>query len=339
MVVFTCIQIVTAQEKSRLKKISLVYSDHSPPDTSGAIFFKKEYLPKIQKELAGVGYELDVTFHHAESLYKYNDQVNVCEAGIIDITLFSLDYEINRAPLHEVIVMPLLGFNEFSATRVWFELQETIPEFGSELSPFKELFHFNALPRVFNMKIEARVPKDYKGLKIQCPTMVGEMFQSIGAFPIQQSPIDWKESLKNNLIDGIVTGITGIPLFDLQDAVKVHIMPSEDSFGLQGASIIMNREKFESFPPEVQKVLNDNVMWASMRMTEIEANNIPKNIKICKDRGNKFIYLTKKEMDEWYKVFIPLHEKWIKKIESMGLPGQKVYDEAKRLAIKYRNQK
>ena len=46
--------------------------------------------------------------------------------------------------------------------------------------------------------------------------------------------------------------------------------------------------------------------------------------------------LTPLEMKQWYVVIRPLHKKWIKKIEAMGLPGEKVFAEAKRLAEKYK---
>jgi TRAP-type transport system periplasmic protein len=339
IVILTCTQTTLSQSGSTLKKISLIYSDPSPPDTGGAIFLKQEYLPRVNKELAKIGYELDITFYHNGSLYKFADQIQACEAGLVDITLLSLDYELKRAPLHEIISIPLLGYNEYSATRIWFELQETIPEFGAELSEFKELFHFMALPTVFNMNRVARLPKDYKGLKIQSAGMVADMFRSIGANPIQQSPMDWHSSLKMNLIDGVITGITGIPMFNLQDVVKVHIQPTGDSLGLTGTSFIMSRKRFNSFPQEVQKIINDNVMWASMRMTEIEVKNIPKNEQLCRKLGNKFVTLTPEEMNAWYDVIRPLHKQWIKKMNDMGLPGEKVYNEAKRLAEKYRNKK
>jgi TRAP-type transport system periplasmic protein len=339
MAIFTCAQVTMAESGSGLKKISLTYSDPSPPDTGGAIFLKQEYLSRVNKELARIGYELDITFYHNGSLYKFADQIPACEAGLVDITLLSIDYELKRAPLHEIISIPLLGYNEYSATRIWFELQETIPEFGAELSKFKELFHFMALPTVFNINKVARLPKEFKGLKIQSAGMVADMFKSIGAVPIQQSPLDWHPSLKMNLIDGIATGITGIPMFNLQDVVKVHIQPAGDSLGLTGTSFIMGRKKFNSLPPGVQKVINDNAMWASMRMTEIEVKNIPKNEEICRKSGNKFITLTPEEMNAWYDVIRPLHKKWIEKMNDMGLPGEKVYNEAKRLAQKYSNKK
>ena len=336
MAVFVCVAVSTAQENSELKKISLTYSDFSPPTTAGIIFMKEEYLPRVQKELAKVGYELDITYHHAESLYKMDEQVQACKVGLVDITLFSIAYETARAPLHEILDMPLMGYEEYSATHIWFELQETIPEFGAELKDFKELMHFMAMPVAFNLNKVARVPADFKGLIIQSAGMPAEMLRAAGATPVEHSPNDWRTSLNMGLLDGIAVGITGISMYNLQDGVKVHIQPTGDSLGLIGTSFIMNRKKFESFPPEVQKIIDDQVLWASDRLTEIEVKNLPTSIEICRKAGNTIINLTSKEMEEWYDVVEPIHERWIRKMEAKGLPGEKVYKEAKRLSEKYR---
>ena len=52
--------------------------------------------------------------------------------------------------------------------------------------------------------------------------------------------------------------------------------------------INMNRKKFESFPPEVQKIIDDHVLWASNRMAEIEVKNIPESMNICREAGNTY---------------------------------------------------
>lgn len=334
--VFVCVQVPMAQENVELKKISLTYSDFSPPTTAGIIFMKEEYLPGVQNELAKIGYELEIIYHHAESLYKMDEQVQACKVGLVDITLFSIAYETARAPLHEILDMPLMGYNEYSATRIWFELQETIPEFGAELKDFKELMHFMAMPVAFNLNKVARVPADFQGLIMQSAGMPAEMLRAAGATPVEHSPNDWRTSLNMGILDGVAIGITGISMYNLQDVVKVHILPTGDSLGLIGTSFIMNRKKFESFPPEVQKIIDDQVQWASNRLTEIEVKNLPTSIDICRTAGNTIINLTSKEMEEWYDIVEPIHKRWVRKMEAKGLPGEKVYNEAKRLAEEYR---
>jgi TRAP-type C4-dicarboxylate transport system substrate-binding protein len=152
------------------------------------------------------------------------------------------------------------------------------------------------------------------------------------------APSEWLPSLEKGLIDGVAMGISGIPMYNLQDVVNYHIQPTGDSLGLNGTSFIMNRKKFESLPAGAQKVIEDSVMWASKRVTAIEMDNIPKQLEICRKAGNEIIALTRSEMMKWYVTIRPLHQQWIRKMEAMGLPGKKVYDEAKRLAEKYKTE-
>jgi len=55
-------QLSTAKDKTKIKKISLVCSDHTNPDIGGIACFKQENIPKVQKELAKIGYELDIKY-------------------------------------------------------------------------------------------------------------------------------------------------------------------------------------------------------------------------------------------------------------------------------------
>jgi hypothetical protein len=41
-------------------------------------------------------------------------------------------------------------------------------------------------------------------------------------------------------------------------------------------------------------------------------------------------------MKLWYTAMKPMQEKWVEEMEAKGLPGRKVFEEAKRLAIKYK---
>jgi len=50
------------------------------------------------------------------------------------------------------------------------------------------------------------------------------------------------------------------------------------------------------------------------------------------------IYLTPEEMELWHAAARPVNEKWVTDMESKGLPGRKVYNEARRLAKKYAEQ-
>lgn len=321
---------------AELKVITLKWSDYAPPTAGGNVFMKQEWVPRVNEQLAKLGYKLDITYYHAASLYKMQDQVQALEDGLIDFTTFVPSYEIARAPLHELLTFPLMGWDSHGGSRMWFDLQQTIPEFGAEFAKYKEMFHWLPMPGVLNANKVLRVPSDFKGLKVQSSGMMMDLFRSIGAVPIRQAPPDWYTSLERGLIDAISTGIAAVTMFKLQEVTKAHMLPSGDSFGHPAISVIMSRKKFESLPPEVQKVLDDQVRWASERMTTIDDAETPKSLDVCRKLGHTIVELTPDEMKLWYAAVNPVQEKWIEKMEAKKLPGRKVFEEAKRLSVNYK---
>ena len=297
---------------------------------------KKEWAPRINEQIEKIGYELDITYYHSSSLYKMRDQVQALEDGLIDFTTFVPSYEVARTPLHEMLSMPLMGWDCYGASRMWFELQETIPAFGAEFSKYKEIFHFMPMPGILNANRVLRVPADFKGVKMQASGKNGDMMRSIGAIPVTMPPPDWYTSLERGLIEAISLGIYGVTMFKLHEVVDVHIFPFDDSFGYPAMSVIMNRKKYESLHPGVQKAIDDNVMWASQRINEIDDAHNPEAEEICRKMGHTFVVLTPEEMKLWYDAFKPVQEDWIEEMEAKGLPGRKVVTEAKRLAEKYK---
>lgn len=324
---------VQAQSETKLKKIPLTWADHVPAMAGGNVFVQKQYFPRIQAQLAKVGYELDITFYHSASLFKMTEQVKACDQGMVDMTIAVLTYETDRAPLHEVLDFGFMGWDGKTINRVWSELNKNIPDFDQELSSsFFELFRFIPTPRYLHHNIEGgRVPADFKGVKIHSSGIAREMFKSIGAVPIRQSSSDWYTSLDRGLFDGVAVAFDMVHIMKLYEVLKYHIMYQGDSLGFTPVTHVMNRKKFESLPPEVQKVLEDNVEWASQAMLEDELTRLPIYMSGPKKKGNTFYDLTPEETAQWRAAFRPIHEQWIEKLENKGKPARKVYDEATRL--------
>jgi TRAP-type transport system periplasmic protein len=239
--------------------------------------------------------------------------------------------------LHMVLNLPMMGFTAHASTDTWFDLQDSIPEFGNEFSKYVELFHLSTAPSVFNMNEVKRVPADFKGLKVSATGVMADFFKSIGASPLRIDAPDWYSSMDRGMIDVLPLGSFIVSMWKLQEVAKVHVIPTGDALSWTCLSYIMNRKRFEKFPPEVQKVIKDNVRWASTEITEIDEGNRIRSEKMFEEVGNKVIRLTPDEMKLWHEAASPIHDKWIKEMEGKGLPGKKVYEEAKTLIEKYSN--
>ena len=336
--VFVAVQItaVHAASEVKLQKIPLTYADHIPAMSGGNVFIKNQYLPRIQEQLAKIGYELEITFYHAGSLFKYTDQVPGCERGLVDMTVAVMSYELGRAPLHEVMDFGFMGWDALAMNRVWTDLNESIPEFRAELAGFKQLFRFIPTPRLLHHNIAgAKVPEDFKGKKIHASGMGAELFKSIGAVPIRQNPGEWYTSLDRGLFEGISVAFDMVGIMKLFEVLKNHVAYYGDGLGHTPVTHIMNLKKFESLPPGVQKVLEDNMLWASEAMTLDEFSRLPSYQEGAKKKGNNFIQLTPEETEKWRAAVKPVHEKWVEDMEKRGLPGRKVFEEAQKLSKKY----
>ena len=326
-----------AETKPKLKIIPLTWADHIPAQAGGNIFVMKQYFPRIQAQLAEIGYELDITFYHAASLFPMTEQATACAQGLVDMTIVILPYETGWAPLHEVLDFGFMGWDGQMLNRVWSELNKNIPEFDKELSsPFFELFRFIPTPRYLHHNREgAKVPADFKGVKLQSSGIAREMFKSIGAVPIRQSSSDWYTSLDRGLFDGVAVAFDMVHIMKLYEVLQYHILFRGDSLGFTPVTHVINRKKFESLPRGVQKVLEDNVEWASEAMLEDELTRLPMYMSGPKKKGNTFYDLTPEDTAKWREAFMPIHQQWIQRLEKEGEPAKKVYEEATRLIKEY----
>lgn len=336
------VQVSTVQAQTpgkELKKIKVIYSDHIPANSGGNVFIKKQYIPRIQEQLAKVGYELDITWYHAGTLYKSTDQVGACEQGLIDMTVAMISYEVARFPLHEILDFGFMGWDGLTMIKIWGDLDATFPEFKAEMAPFKEFIRFAPTPRWLHHNIQgARVPEDFKGKKMHASGMGGEVFKAIGAVPIRQNPGDWYTSLDRGLFDGISVAFDMVGMMKLFEVLKTHMTFQDDGFGFTPCSHLINRKKFESWPKEVQKVFEDNLTWASEAMSKDEWSRLPGYQEGAKKKGNQFVQLTAAETEKWRAAVKPVHEKWVNGMEAKGKPARKVYNEAMRLSKKYESQ-
>jgi TRAP-type transport system periplasmic protein len=191
------------------------------------------------------------------------------------------------------------------------------------------------IPTVFNANKAVRVPADFKGLKVSATGMQADLFKSIGAIPLRLGPPDWYTSLERGLIEVMPLGIYSVLAFKLSEVTNTHIFPTGDSLGYTGMTYIMSRKKYESLPPGVQKVIDENVKPCSAEQTGIDEVNRMKAEETIKNMGHTMIYLNPQEMDQWYAAVKPIHEAWVEEMEAKGLPGRQVYNEAKRLSKLY----
>jgi TRAP-type C4-dicarboxylate transport system substrate-binding protein len=98
----------------------------------------------------------------------------------------------------------------------------------------------------------------------------------------------------------------------------------------------MNKNKFNSLPPDIQKIFLDNREFAQQDWLRMAIEETKMGRDAAAKRGGTFITLTPEEKKLWNDTLFPVREEWIKREEARGWPARAFMDEMLRLIKQYR---
>ena len=151
--------------------------------------------------------------------------------------------------------------------------------------------------------------------------------------PVSQVP----ESLAQGVIDGAVTPWEVVPAIKVHELLKYHTeIPGSPTLYAATFFLAMNKAKFESLPPEFQKIINDTtglVFAADAGRMWDEAGAAVE--EMVRKRGNIISSISEAERNRWIATTQPVTDAWIKSVAEKGLDGNKLIAAAKAALGKY----
>jgi TRAP-type C4-dicarboxylate transport system substrate-binding protein len=97
----------------------------------------------------------------------------------------------------------------------------------------------------------------------------------------------------------------------------------------------MNLNKFNSLPPDVRKVIDNNIDFYGDE-TEAAFNRNEEHATRNKDKlGVEFIPLSKEDLEKFYAPIKAMALSKAQELDARGLPGTKILNEAQRLIQMY----
>jgi TRAP-type C4-dicarboxylate transport system substrate-binding protein len=132
---------------------------------------------------------------------------------------------------------------------------------------------------------------------------------------------DTYDSLSRGVVDGSMSPMEALEGWKWGEVVKY----TSESFGAAystGFFVVMNKEKWNSLPPAVQKVIEQvNKEWIEKtgRLWEaIDKSGRDYSLK----RGNEIILLPKEEDERWARAVRPILDDYVASMKEKGLPGE-----------------
>jgi len=258
-------------------------------------------------------------------------------SGVVDISWTVGGYTPGRFPKATVFELP---FMPASAEITSMAVQEYAEEeMADELKDIKLLaMHTHAPGSLHSREQLIKTAEDLEGLKVRTPNRImGEAFSLLGANPIFMPVPQMPSALSKGVMDVAVLPFEVVAPLKIHELVDYHTEIKGDR-GLYAQFFLfsMNKDSYESLPPDLQKVIDDN---SGIELAGHIGRLFDKSEKVGRqaavEEGNTFYTLTEAETQRWQEQTRPVVNDWIKNMSDEGYEGERLYRKANDLISKY----
>lgn len=256
--------------------------------------------------------------------------------GVADIVWTVVGYTPGRFPSTEVFELPFMMNNARAASSAFWQMFETHMK-DTEFKDVKILATWVHGPGVIHSKEPVATPEDMEGLKVRGGSRLASvLLGKLGATPVGMPVPAIPEALSKGVVDGTtipweVTGALKVP-----ELVGNHTEFEGNALYTLGFVLAMNKDRFESLDPELQKVLEDNSGLAFSILaggTMADADGPSRQAAV--DAGNNIVTVSGDDVQAWRDASQPVYDEWLADMTGRGIDGQALIDEARSLMDAY----
>jgi len=307
-----------------------------PPQATIQALVFNPWCEKIGKESGG---KIKCQIYPAMQLGGTPPQLfDQAKDGVADIVWTLPTYQAGRFIKSEVFELPFMARNaESGSPALWDFVQKNALDEFKGVKVLALHLHDGSLLHFKDKKVTNL--DELKGLKVRAPTRIGTKFlTAIGAVPVQMPVPQVTESLSKGVIDGAMVPWEVAPALKLQEVTKYHL---DTAAGVPRMSnsifvIAMNEAKYNSLPPDLKKVIDDNsgLLWSKQIGKVFDGTTEPAK-KLAVAAGGVFDTLTATEYERWVKATEAVNKEWITETSAKGSNGEALLNDAKELIRKY----
>lgn len=256
--------------------------------------------------------------------------------GVADVVWTVVGYTPGRFPSTEVFELPFMVADARAASSAYWQMFEKHMK-DSEFQDVHILGTWVHGPGIFHSKNEIRAPGDLQGMKIRGGSrLVNDLLSLLGATPVGMPVPAVPEGLSKGVIDATTIPWEVTTSLKVPELVKNHTEFTGAALYTLTFVLAMNKDTYESLPDDLRTVIDDNSglefsIFAGG--TQADADGPAREIAV--DADNNIVTLTEEETQVWREASQPIYDAWIADMDSKGIDGQALIDEARALMEAY----
>jgi TRAP-type C4-dicarboxylate transport system substrate-binding protein len=175
---------------------------------------------------------------------------------------------------------------------------------------------------------------DLKGLKLRSPSRTGAwLIEELGAEPVGMPLSDVPQALSKKAIDGAFFPFEVFPPFKFHQITQYSAEGENgERFGTSVFLFLMNKDKFNKLPKDLQKVIENNTGLEKTReLGQIWMDIEEPGIKLQDgSNGGQVVKLTSEQMKKFDEAGQRVVTRWINEVTEKGLDGNALVEKARK---------
>lgn len=170
-----------------------------------------------------------------------------------------------------------------------------------------------------------RTPDDLAGMRIRGPSAItGNIIDAAGGTPVGLPVTDLYTSLQRGVLDGISLPWDAMGSFKLTEITNTH---TNIPFYSSPIVVTMNKDKYESLPDDLKKVIDNNSGEAMAKIAgKVFDEDDARHMAEAKAKGDSIIDIPNPlENPEWKKPVEAGTQKYLTDLAKLGLDAQTAY--------------
>ena len=308
------------------KPIQLTYANFFPPTHIQSIL-AQEWINEIEKRTNN---RVKITYYPGGSLLKGDKIYDGILKGIVDIGMSVPAYTRGRFPSLEAIPLPLGYTSGMVATLV---INDFVKKYKpKELDDVKVMYLHAHGPGLLHTKKPVRTLEDLEGMKIRAQGFTAKTVKALGGVPVAMPQGGTYEALQKGVVEGTISPMEVLKGWKQGEVIKYTTLCYGIGYSA-GFYVFMNLGKWNSLPPDIQKVFE-----------EVSAEWIPKTGEawVASDEagreyslslGNELIPLSEEENARWKTKAQVAVDSYIEETEKLNLPAKEYVDSIREMIV------
>ena len=258
--------------------------------------------------------------------------------GVVDIIWGLPGFTPGVMPKLEIFELPFLHRSTHATVMA---LQDYVPKhMQKDFAPYHVLLVHCHAGSLFMTKDPINKVADFKGMKLRSYSRTNAwILEALGVAPVQVALPELAPMLSKGTVTGSILPYEIAPSVKMQDLTDYFTTLAEPQPRLSTAifTLLMNKAKYDSLPPDLKKVIDDN-SGRNLAPTAIETwDRIEVDgEKVMRSKPkNKFVQLSAEETAKFKTATQPVFDRFKKLLNDSGDDGNKIFAEVEALEAKY----